>query len=355
MPAPPGLQDLSPWAAHLCLRVESFLSGLLPEGLRERRIVAAVSGGLDSVALAVILQALSPRLGCILSVAHMDHCLRPESGQDAAFVAGFCRSMNLRCHAEVQDVHALARSLKTGIEDAGRRARYRWLENVRQQAGAACVVTAHHLDDLAEDQLLRLIRGAGWPALGGMRAWDDKRRVLRPLLMTQKAELRRLLEELGFCWREDTSNQDPAFTRNRVRRDILPLLIRENPDYPGAAAELWRQARLDEIHWDNEVLSVHNLSHDDKQPGFIPNESLRSCSQALRLRLYKRAVEAAGPGQALSTQLHALDEAWRKHSTGKEFQFPGGKIARVERGGISFVGSASPQTPIDVDTALPRR
>lgn len=355
MPALPGLQDLPPWAAHLCLRVESFLTGVFPESLDGRPVVLAVSGGLDSVALTVILKALSKRLGCSPAVAHMDHGLRAESCQDAAFVAGFCGEAGLPCQSVRKDVASLAQAWKTGIEDAGRRARYGWLEEVRQQRDAACVITAHHLDDLAEDQLLRLIRGVGWPALGGMRAWDAGRRVLRPLLMTRKAELRSLLEELGIAWREDASNQDPAYARNRVRADILPLFTRENSDYLGAAAELWRQARLDEIHWNDAMLSIPASSSEDGGTTFLPDSALRSSSQALRLRLYKRAVEASGPGQALAGQLHNLDEAWRNRLAGKSIQFPGGKEARVERGGISFTASLPSNPPISVDTGLPRR
>ncbi|MFP5222566.1 MAG: tRNA lysidine(34) synthetase TilS [Acidobacteriota bacterium] len=351
----PGLQDLPPWAAHLCLRVESFLTGALPDTLDGRPVVLAVSGGLDSMALTVIFQALSKRLGCIVAVAHMDHGLRPDSGRDAAFVADFCGEVGLPCLNVARDVAAMARTWKTGIEDAGRRARYEWLEEVRQQRDAACIVTAHHLDDLAEDQLLRLIRGAGWPALGGMRAWDGSRRILRPLLMTRKAELRRLLEALGLAWREDPSNRDPAFARNRVRNDILPLLTRENSDYLGAAAELWRQARTDEIHWNDAILAATNAVQDTGCSAFLPDATLNTCSQALRLRLYKRAVEEVGPGQALAGQLHALDEAWRNRLIGKTIQFPGGKEARLKRGGISFCSLGSSNPPNSVDTGLPRR
>jgi tRNA(Ile)-lysidine synthase len=355
MPALPGLQDLPPWAAHLCLRVESFLTGVFPETLADRPVVLAVSGGLDSVALTVIFKALSRRLGCSLTVAHMDHSLRAQSDLDATFVTDFCRESGLPCLVVRQDVAALAQAWRTGIEDAGRRARYDWLEQVRQQRNAICVITAHHLDDLAEDQLLRLIRGAGWPALGGMRAWDGTRRVLRPLLMTRKAELRRLLEELGLPWREDASNLDPAFARNRVRADILPLLTRENSDYLGAAAELWKQARMDEIHWDDAMLAVSDSPPVGGGTVFLTDTTLRASSQALRLRLYKRAVDAAGSGQALAGQLHNLDEAWRNRLTGKTIQFPGGKVARVERGGISFRASLPSNSPISVDTGLPRR
>lgn len=348
MPVPLGLQQLSPWAAHLCLRVEGFLNRLIPDGLKGRGLVLAVSGGLDSTAMAVIMKLLVPHCQATLTAAHLDHMLRPDSGRDSQFCMTLAQDMGLICRSGSLDVRALAEGWGTGIEDAGRRARYAWLEEVRERSGAFAVVCAHHLDDLAEDQIMRLIRGAGWPALGGMPAWDPRRRILRPLLMTPKAELRRLLEELALPWREDSTNASPAFTRNRVRNDMLPLFIRENPDYLNGAAELWRQARLDEMHWNDEALSVEKRESTFGRGNFLSNESLSSCSQALRLRLYKRAVEALGPGQALSPGLHGLDDAWCNRSTGKRFQFPMGKEARVEHGGVSF--HAGPAAP-SVDTS----
>jgi len=337
MPAPSGLQDLSPWGARLCLKVEAFLKGLIPDGLEGRTLVLALSGGLDSTALALIMRLLAPRLGAGFTAAHLDHRLRPESGEDAASCAAFCERLNLACQCGSLDVQALAKSLKTGIEDAGRQARYAWFEEIRERTGAFAVVCAHHLNDLAEDQIMRLIRGGGWPALGGMPAWDPGRRILRPLLMTPKADLRRLLEETGIAWREDDSNTDLTFMRNRVRAGILPLFTRENLDYLGAAAELWKQARIDEIHWNKEVLKHVPAVDSISAANYLPNESLAGCSQALRLRMYKRFVEALGTGQPLASTLHGLDDAWSNRSIGKTFQFPGGKVVRVERNGIAFL------------------
>ncbi|MBI4959444.1 MAG: tRNA lysidine(34) synthetase TilS [Desulfovibrio sp.] len=342
MPVPAGLQDLSPWGAHLCLRVEAFLKELIPDGLEGRSFVLALSGGLDSTALALIMRLLTPRLGADFTAAHLDHGLRPESGKDATACAAFCERINLSCQCGFQNVRALANDWKTGIEDAGRRARYAWLEEIRERSGAFAVLCAHHLNDLAEDQLMRLTRGGGWPALGGMPAWDPGRRILRPLLMTPKADLQRLLEETGTAWREDESNTDQAFMRNRVRSDILPLFIRENLDYLGAAAELWKQARIDEIHWNNEVLAHDPAAGSPQETHVLSNNTLKGCSQALRLRMYKRCVEAIGPGQPLAPTLHGLDEAWSKRSIGKTFQFPGNKVARIEREGIVFLPAASP-------------
>jgi tRNA(Ile)-lysidine synthase len=347
MPVPKGLSDLSPWAAHLCLRTERFIRELASPDLPDMpdmaggTLVLAVSGGLDSTAMAVMAKLLAPRLGVGLLAAHLDHMLREESGQDALFCRQLCDDLDIPLQAVSRGVKSLAAQWKTGIEDAGRRARYAWLEEVRESVGACAICLGHHLDDLAVDQLMRLIRGAGWPALGGMPAWDPRRRVLRPLLAIPKADLRRFLTELGITWREDESNADPAFTRNRVRLDILPFFARENPDYLHAAAELWKQARADEKHWNEAVLQA-NPQGGGTDWRFLENATLKASSQALRLRLYKRAVEALGPGQPLAAALHGLDEAWRNRATGKRFQFPGGKKALVTRDGVRFLPGPEP-------------
>jgi len=345
-----GLQSLDPWAAHFCLGIEAFTRTLMPCGFQGSPLVVALSGGLDSTALAAILAILAPRLEITLTAAHLDHRLRPESGEDTSHCAALCERLGIGLVTESRDVAELAGQWGTGIEDAGRRARYAWLEEVRAGTGASAIALAHHLGDLAEDQLMRLIRGTGWPALGGMPASDPSRRIVRPLLMTPKAHLERFVSSLGLSWREDASNRDPAFLRNRVRREILPLLVRENPDYLGAAAELWRQARLDEIHWDEEVLRLIPGSEGQAASLTLDASGLDGASKALRLRLYKRAVELLGPGQPLSATLHGLDEAWRNRLTGKLFQFPGGKTARVEREGITFRG---PIPSPGVDTRPP--
>jgi len=348
MPAPTGLQALPPWCARFCLDTGRFLQTVAPDFPCGQPLLLAVSGGSDSTALAHILSLLAPRLELGLVLAHLDHSLRPESPADAAFCARLAERLALPFHTVSVDVRALAGRERLGLEDAGRQARYAWLEALRRETGAWAVAVAHHLDDLAEDQLLRLIRGAGWPALGGMPAWDPQRRLLRPLLLTPKAHLLRFLEETDSPWREDPSNADPAFTRNRIRHEVLPLLARENPDYLSRAAELWRQARLDEAHWEEQAALAGLEEALARESGFLPAGVLDSASEALRLRLYRRTAQALGPGQALSANLRRLDAAWLARASGKRIQLPGGKEAVVERGGVRF---RLVQKPSGVDTS----
>ena len=335
---PHGLQELSPWAARLCLAVERFARQLLKDAPQKGPLLIALSGGPDSMALIMLMNLLAGRLGFTLAAAHLDHGLRPESIEDVRFCKNFCRRLDIPFHLAAVDVGKLAHETHTGIEDAGRKARYAWFTQVSEEISACAVATGHQLDDLAADQLMRLMRGAGWPALGGMPAWDPSRRLVRPLLMTPKADLIRFLQELRIPWREDASNAQKRFTRNRVRLDILPLFLKENPGYLETCAELWRQAAMDREHWEQCAVEAETAAPDPADPGFLPNAMLHASSAALRLRLYKRAVEALGPGQPLSGALRRLDQAWQTRAVGKRLQFPGGKTAEVTHGGIQFHG-----------------
>ena len=205
----------------------------------DAHLVLAVSGGPDSMALlhgAARLVATGRR-DWRISVAHLDHALRAESAADAAFVVAEATVLGLSAEARRADVAALARDEGSSIEEGGRNARYRFLEEVAP--AGALIATAHTLDDVAETVLINLLRGSG---LGGAAGIPARRgRVVRPLLEARRSELRSLLDEAGVAYRVDPSNADPAFLRNRVRAEFLPALesIR-----PGAAERIGRFSRL---------------------------------------------------------------------------------------------------------------
>jgi tRNA(Ile)-lysidine synthase len=328
----PRLQDLPPKWARFCLGVEAFAAELGCDFTRAQCVVAC-SGGADSTALLLTCALLCRKNGGALTAVHLDHGLRPESGEEACFVAGLCEEWHIPVVLEKQDIATAARENRLGLEEAGRNARYGLLERVRNQGGAHAILVAHQLNDLAEDQLLRLMRGAGWPALGGMAAFDPARYLLRPLLLTPRAVLEDFLRICGQIWQVDQSNFQPSATRNRVRLDILPAMLRENPGYLHAAARLWRQARLDEVHWD-ALLADELPEIMPGEPVFLSSAQLDAASPPLRLRLLKAALERLGPGQPLADSLFRLDGLWRQRATGKRLRFPGDKEARITKTGI---------------------
>ncbi len=329
---------MPPRQAHFCLGIEQCIRDTLGLELSGQRVLVALSGGVDSTALLLAALALAPRLGITLCAAHLNHGLRPEAAAEAAAVSTLCADLGVRCIVEKARVAEKARTQGVGLEEAGRKLRYAFLENVRTGQQADWILLGHHLNDLAEDVLMRLIRGTGWPGLGGMEALDSQRRLLRPLLLIPKKQLRVFVSALEFSWQEDQSNSDPQFLRNRVRQQILPLFLQENPNFLQNVADLWLLARLDQEYFQK---AVESLEKKDTTPlvqgsGFLSRSLLERAPQALRLRLYKHELDALGPGQALHTGLRQLDAAWQARRTGKCFQFPGDKIARVEREGLRF-------------------
>lgn len=377
-PSPPTLQNLSPAAARLCLEVERFCLTRL--GLaRGARLLLALSGGADSTALALILRVLAPRLGLTLHALSIDHGLRQESAEDAECTRQLCRNLNIPCAVRQADVRGMTESGGIGIEDAARRLRYALLEQERAAVGADFIALGHHAGDVSEDVLLRLTRGTGWPALGGMAARDDSRRLLRPLLATDAQALRQLLDENGIGWREDASNQSRHFKRNRLRLDVLPLLREENPSLDRTLHDLWQMARLDEDYWNsalNAALAAHpwvengggsSLAEEtfpEARSLTLPAALLAGLHPAARLRLYVRAVrclcrpavsagsaaaESAGchgrgnadnteqlHGQARARTLLALDDALAAGRGNTRFQLPGGLEAYLKGGSIIF-------------------
>ncbi|MGE4553864.1 MAG: tRNA lysidine(34) synthetase TilS, partial [Desulfovibrionaceae bacterium] len=158
-PAPRSLQELPPHWAHFCLGLERFAAWRLGRDFRHLSLVVGFSAGADSSALLQALVCLADRGDLRLTAVHLDHGLRPESADDAAFAARACAELGVELAAERVDVAEIARRDGLGLEDAGRRERYALFERVRAARGADLVCTAHQLNDLAEDVLLRLARG----------------------------------------------------------------------------------------------------------------------------------------------------------------------------------------------------
>ncbi len=195
-------------------------------------LVVAVSGGLDSIALARALCQLK-HTDTPLLLAHLNHQLRGSaSDADEAFVRDFAQGRApLVCQR--LDIAGLAQREGENLEAVARRERYRWLAEVARSHGLRFVATAHHANDQAETVLHRLLRGTGIEGLRGIaarRELADGVEVVRPLLAVSRAEIEAYLAELGQSARQDASNDDCKLTRNRLRHQLLPLLAREyNP------------------------------------------------------------------------------------------------------------------------------
>ncbi|MCS6971014.1 MAG: tRNA lysidine(34) synthetase TilS [Planctomycetes bacterium] len=209
----------------------------LPPDLPDGAVVtAAVSGGADSVALLdLLIRARRWRVWCW----HLDHGLRPDSAEDARFVAELAARLGAPCRSARAEVRAALRG--DGIEEAARRVRYALLRQAACELGAAAACTAHHRDDQAETALLQILRGCGPEGPAGIapeRPLAPGVRLLRPLLRRRRQELIAHCLRHGLPWREDPSNADLSFARNRLRHRVLPQWEAHCPGIIAALAAL---------------------------------------------------------------------------------------------------------------------
>lgn len=208
----------------------------------EGPLLVAVSGGADSMVLLHCLVQIRPALGLELVVGHVDHALRPSSRDDAAFVAHRAGSLGLRVVMERADVRKVALERGQTIEEAAREVRYRLLAQMARRLGSSRVATAHTATDQAETVLMRLIRGTGPTGLSGVEPLRDDG-FIRPLLCATRDEVRRYALDRAILFREDPTNRDVRWLRNRVRAEVLPVLRRMNPRMDFVLADLADDAR----------------------------------------------------------------------------------------------------------------
>ncbi|MDA1312224.1 MAG: tRNA lysidine(34) synthetase TilS [Acidobacteria bacterium] len=218
-------------------------------------VAVAVSGGADSVALLYVLRELAPKLGIVLSVAHLNHRLRgSESDADQEFVGALADRLELPFHTKSVEVRELALSSGDNLEQAARYLRYQWFTQLISAGDAAKVAVGHTLSDQAETVMLRLLRGSGSAGLSAIRPVRDDG-VVRPLLGLSREQVEDFLRAIKVEWREDSTNADLSLDRNRLRRHLMPQLKREwNPNLPAVLARTAQWARDEEAYW-NQVLS----------------------------------------------------------------------------------------------------
>jgi len=306
--------------------------------LRPRaRIVVAVSGGADSVALLHLLAQLRAAWDLTLHIAHLDHRLRAASADDAEFVRALGTRWNISTTVEAKDVAAACAREGWSLEEGARRVRYAFLLDVARRCEADTIATAHTADDQAETVLMRLLRGTG---LMGLRAIPMKRRleacwIVRPLLEIWRREILEYLQAAGVTHRDDATNADPRFVRNRIRHELLPLLERDyNPNIKRALAQIAEQS-----HWDYAYLQDAAGRQWKRTVKVRPREvdlsiaAFRHQPPALQRQLLRRAIEQV-TGDARAFEFRHWMEIQRlflERPVGTLLDLPGGIQLRRER------------------------
>lgn len=205
------------------------------------RILLAFSGGVDSTGLLALFLDIRERWSLDLSLGHLHHMIRKEADGDAAHIQDIARKFSIPLYIEKSDVQAYARREKINLEEAGRILRYDFLRKVLREIGASKIATGHTLNDQAETFLIRLLRGSGRRGLAGIFSLVDNE-IIRPLLMTERHEIKGFITERGLPYRMDKSNTDRRFLRNKIRLELLPYL-KENYD-PQIVSHLGKSAIL---------------------------------------------------------------------------------------------------------------
>jgi len=299
-------------------------AGVLQEaGVRpEERVVVAASGGVDSMVLLHALVRAAPCLDLRLHVAHIHHGLRGRSAdRDAAFVTA--EAVRYGLPISVERLAAETRPAGISVQVWAREARYARLEAIRKKTGAAWILTAHTQNDQAETVLLNLLRGTGPRGLAGIPGRRD--RILRPLLTVSRREIATYAAKQRVAFREDPSNRSVAYRRNRIRRELLPLLAREyNPRIVETLAGLAAQAREDEDALASQAAALAAGTIRKRGASVAINLALlRAASPAITRRLLQEAFGRATDRRHGLTRRH-VRALMRAAARGGSVPLPGG-------------------------------
>jgi tRNA(Ile)-lysidine synthase len=342
-------------------QVRSFIAEhqLWPRGAR---VVAAVSGGSDSVAMLLLLRELASTGELELAgLAHLHHHIRgAEADADAAFCRDLAARLGIPALMGDADVPAAAADAGVSLEVAGRRARQRFYAEVMASATASRVAVAHTRDDQAETILLRLARGAGSAGLGGMA--PRRGPIARPVLDTTRKSLRDFLRARGEGWREDATNLDRGIPRNLVRHEVMPHLRHINAQADRALARAAEALRADAEFLDTLANAAFIRSVEVSDAGqrvAVDAAELARLARPLATRVARFALETANPGRS-----YGLEEARRLCAVaagaaadevpGLAMERSGAKVVLVRRGAQDVQGAFELALAVPGRVAAPR-
>lgn len=272
-------------------------------GLLGARVAVAVSAGGDSTALYWLLRDAAPLLGMELHLVHVDHGWR-DGTREADFCLQLARRAGIGC-TTIRLPRPARRS-----EDAARALRHEALRHAARAVGAQAIALGHQADDQAETALMQMLRGTAAPA--GMAEWQPP--LWRPLLSVRREQLRQILRSVGETYVDDPTNQSVAFLRNRIRRQVMPQLERENPRVVEAFGRLTEYARQDETELSHRaseaLLRCRRLPGGIALSGLVRTESPAIARRALREQLRARRAEFSG--RIIDEGLEALRRGVRR-------------------------------------------
>lgn len=307
------------------------------------RVLLAVSGGADSVAMAHALCRLrdTGRLDCDFVIGHVNHCLRgADSDGDEAFVQTLGRQMQIPVVSERVDVPGYANRHKLSIETAARRCRLTRLAKMARRSTCDRIGTAHHADDQAETLVHRLMRGTGLRGLCGIQPVSAVYGAVfvRPLLMTRRDEVMGYCRQNGLVWREDASNRDWAFTRNRIRHGLLAARQLESNCLTERFLKLSQAAQRLSVRIEARVQELMEKSQLETGPDcvMLSSDDLRDCPPWIFYELIRNVLVRMDVGLRKYTQTHVERIHALLNQRQAEISMPGAIQVCMRKGVLGF-------------------
>ena len=290
-------------------------------------VLVAVSGGADSVALLHVLRRLQPAWSLCLAIAHFNHCLRGEDSEaDEEFVRALSSTIGIPFLSEKADVKQSARARKSNLEETARRARYDFLRRAASRFGADKIALGHNKNDQAETILMRFLRGSGPEGLSSIHPVVDGL-FIRPLIECPRKSILRYLEDFSHPYRQDASNNDLGYLRNRVRHQLLPYLQKRfNPRLVDVLANEAEQARLAAQFLQAQARQLYESIRIGKQDGIaLPAQTILDLDPALRSLVIREALrDCRGSLRGISSaHIRSILNLCAAHQSGKQIQLPG--------------------------------
>ena len=298
-----------------------------------QHLLVAISGGPDSVALLSILHRLRSSWKLTLSAVHCNYGLRgAESDEDQKFVEAFCRGLGVPLHVRRLEIHTRGR--QTSVQAEARDLRYRAMQEIAEKCGADRIVVGHTADDQAETVLLWMLRGSGLTGLSGMPPFRDDK-IIRPLYDSKRQEVLAYLRTAELSFREDSSNFKPHYLRNRIRREVIPILNRLVPSGVDALCRLADICREDDRCLDDQVKALSSSAVERGSAGgwAIDRRFLLELPHAFQRRCVRNLFRQ-NDARFYSPSIRAVDRILRlasKRRSGSSLDVQGGRVVVDDR------------------------
>lgn len=299
------------------------------------KVLVAVSGGPDSVAMLYALYTLSDDLKIDLHVAHLNHGIRgDESDGDAEFVCELAAKCGLPVTKEKADIPSIKAELKTGEEEAARIVRYSFLRKTALMVGANKIAVGHNADDRAESVLFNIIRGTGIEGLGSIK--PVRGNIVRPLINTYRSEIKLFINEIGISYRIDSTNSDINYSRNRIRHKLIPLI--EDIYNPQIKSALNRIAEIASAQTDYMATAAYDTLCKISNDGIIDANAMVNLPCALQQQIIRSEIKRVR-GDIKDITYEQIERIIDELSNGDNFKItlPSGELYAIRNNDEFFI------------------